>query len=345
MTHRAVLISGRPQIVKRRWNHAQRSFRRYRRQIRVAFETNLRHLRTFQHSGIRRSMSRVAGAASFKSHRAMLERERTALIAMAVQASRLVRPEYLRHHRLHAAVRIVAIDAAHGALGHFMMKRLLELRRDAQVTGLALLIDRFFLAHHQFFMASAVNAVAGGAGNQILGVTALQPSDMRRLIQVASQANPIGGSGSQLPWIPDIGGRCRLCVFRPWTVAGFARPARESPLLVGPVGHVMRRFRESLGDVFMAQRARFRSHVGRRRLGCWRRSWRRSVLPHSPRRQREKQNQVNIAHEPAQPVGCLLASGIPYSSLPAPWYSPGSGMPRPCPYGTRSMPKRPPARG
>jgi hypothetical protein len=50
-----------------------------------------------QHPRIRRAMRLVTRLAAFKAHRSMLERERTALVAMAFEASRLVGREALQH--------------------------------------------------------------------------------------------------------------------------------------------------------------------------------------------------------------------------------------------------------
>jgi hypothetical protein len=60
----------------------------------------------------------------------MFESKWTAFIAMAIQASRLIRAERLRHRGLHAAMRIVTIDATHRALGQLVVKGLLKLSRD-----------------------------------------------------------------------------------------------------------------------------------------------------------------------------------------------------------------------
>jgi hypothetical protein len=57
----------------------------------------------------------------------MFERERTALIAVTFEATRLVPGEALKHYWTDTAVRIVAIHAAHIAFGKLVMKRPLEL--------------------------------------------------------------------------------------------------------------------------------------------------------------------------------------------------------------------------
>jgi hypothetical protein len=75
-------------------------------------------------------MRLVTRLAAFKAHGSMFERERSTLIAMARETSRVVRRETLEHRGPDAAVRIVAIHAGHGAFGKFVMKRALELGQD-----------------------------------------------------------------------------------------------------------------------------------------------------------------------------------------------------------------------
>src|SRR5277367_5014914 len=91
----------------------------------------------------------MAGGAAFEPYRSVLECERPALVAVAIQASRLVRREGLGHPRTHAAVRIVAIDAAHRALGQLVMIGPLKLSPHVEMATRAQLIDRRRLAYHQ----------------------------------------------------------------------------------------------------------------------------------------------------------------------------------------------------
>ena len=71
-------------------------------------------------------------------------------------------PNDLRHRRTHAAVRIVAIDTAHGAFGQLVVIRLLELRPHIRVATGALFVDRCrACATDQAMAAVGVNLVAG----------------------------------------------------------------------------------------------------------------------------------------------------------------------------------------
>ena len=223
----------------------------------MALQAYLLDLRTVQLARIGGAVRRVACLTSLEPHRPMLEGEWTAFIAMAVEASRLIRAERLRHRRLHAAMRIVAIDAAHRAFRHLVMKRLLELRGDGQMATLALSIDRFGLAHHQLLM----DLMAIGASHHVLGMAALQTAGVRRLVQMAGEAEFIGPSGGKLSRIPDVRGRGGLGVFRPRSVTGLAGPPFPALLLISAIDQMMRSFCECLGGIFMTHAACFRSHV------------------------------------------------------------------------------------
>ena len=88
----------------------------------------------------------VADRTTFKAHGVVLERERPTLVAMAIQAPRLVGGKGLRHRGTRGAVRVVAIDATHRAFGQPVVIRPLKLRPDIQVAARTQLIDRSRLA-------------------------------------------------------------------------------------------------------------------------------------------------------------------------------------------------------
>jgi hypothetical protein len=105
----------------------------------------------------------MATRAALKANRSVLEGKRTPLVAVTVQAPRLVCPEALRHCRADATVWIVAIDATHPTLGQPMMKWLLEFCPNSKVTTRALLVYRGNLARHQPFRTIGVDFVTRGA--------------------------------------------------------------------------------------------------------------------------------------------------------------------------------------
>lgn len=202
---RAVLKARRTQIVER-WRHHSDNRARivYARQIRVAFQANQADLLPNQHARVGRTMRLMTGAATLKPHGRVFKRKGPAFIPVAVEASRVVGAERLQHGRADTAVRIVTIDTGHGAFGQFVMIRLLELRPHIQVATRALLVDRGSLADHQVMSPIRMNLMTGRAGNLVLHVTALQASDVRRLVQVASEADLVGGTCSEFAGIADI---------------------------------------------------------------------------------------------------------------------------------------------
>ena len=129
MAHCAVLKHRGTQIVKRR-RHDARNFRWRRGENRVTLQAYETDVGARQHPGIRRAMRLVTRLAAFKAHRSVFEGERSALVAMARETSRLVGRKTLEHRGPDAAVRIVAIHAAHSAFEKFVMKRPLELGPD-----------------------------------------------------------------------------------------------------------------------------------------------------------------------------------------------------------------------
>src|SRR3954464_9150237 len=78
VAYRAVLITRRAHIVEGGRHHTGASILRYTRKVRVTLETNQPHLMVGEQARIGRAMRLMAGCASFKSHRGMLERERPA---------------------------------------------------------------------------------------------------------------------------------------------------------------------------------------------------------------------------------------------------------------------------
>jgi len=173
MAHRAVLVTRRAQVVKRRRDDADGSRLIYAGQIGVALQAHDANFLAHQQPRIGRAVWLVAGYATFEAHRSVLERERSALIAVAVQASRLVRGEGLRHRWADTAVRIVTVDAAHRTFRKLMMIGPLKLGPDVGVAARALFIDRSRLAVHESVGSIRVNFVTGRAGDLIFRVTTL----------------------------------------------------------------------------------------------------------------------------------------------------------------------------
>jgi hypothetical protein len=175
-------------------------------QIGMTLQADLLHHWPRQHPWIGRTVRFMASGTAFKADRCVFKGERTALVSMALEAAWLIGRETLRHCGPYASVRVVAIDAGHCAFHHPVMKRFLKLRRDGSVADGALLVDRRRLARNHTQGAVSVHFVARGAGDLVLGMAVLQTPHMRRLAEVASQANLVGGAGRERPGIANIPG-------------------------------------------------------------------------------------------------------------------------------------------
>src|SRR5271169_4514862 len=92
MAERAVLEARVAQIVKCRTHRTYSAVggRGWRRQIRVALQADKAHFRPGQHPRVRRSVRLMARGAAFQPDRRMLKRKRPRLVAVALEAPRLV---------------------------------------------------------------------------------------------------------------------------------------------------------------------------------------------------------------------------------------------------------------
>jgi len=100
-------------------------------------------------------------------------------------------------------MRIVAIDARHGSFRQTVLIRPLEF---APLGGVALatqLVGGDNLAPDQR-LRRLVHAVAGGAGDGASRVRALNPADMRRLVEVTLQANLVNLRRWRFTRIDDV---------------------------------------------------------------------------------------------------------------------------------------------
>jgi hypothetical protein len=201
----AVPESRRSQVVKSRRHNTHSGARFYRyRQIGMALETNQPHFLPDQHPRIGRPVRLVTGRATFESYRSVFEGKRTALVAVAAEATSFIGREDLHHAGPEASVGIVAIYAGHGAFRQPVLVRLLKLAPDIGMTAGALSVDRGSFTCDQAERPVGMNLVAGRARNLILGVAALQTAHVRRLIQVTGQADSVRSHSCQLRGITDI---------------------------------------------------------------------------------------------------------------------------------------------
>ncbi len=233
----------------------------------MALQAYKAHVGARQHARIGRAMRLMTRLAAFKAQRRMFEGERPPLVAVTFEAPRIVGCEGLQHRGADAAVRIVAIHAAHVAFGKLVMEGPLELGPLVQVAARAQLVDRVGLPQHQ--RLALVHFVAGGAGNLVVGVAAFETPYLRGLIQMAGEADFVGRRGRQFRWILDIVGRGSFGVRLAGTVTGLALAAHPSLLGVDRQG-VMRVLGQPVIDVLVADLAGVRSRVTRRKSlgGC-----------------------------------------------------------------------------
>jgi len=142
----------------------------------------------------------------------VLEREWPPFVAVTSEAAGVIASKRTGRSGADGPVWIVAIDAAHRVLRQPMMRGFLELHPDVCVTTRALLVDRGRLSCHHSSRAVGMNLVAGRARDLILGVARLQPPDMRRLIEMAREADLVGGGRGKLRRIANISCRNRFGV-------------------------------------------------------------------------------------------------------------------------------------
>ena len=88
----------------------------------VARQAELIYRTVFQQTRIRRSVRRVACRAAFRLHRSVFEGERSLLVGVALDTSRIGSSRKPGLLGLESTVRIVTIRAAHRAFQNFVME-------------------------------------------------------------------------------------------------------------------------------------------------------------------------------------------------------------------------------
>ena len=77
----------------------------------MALQADKIHCLPRQHTRVLRAVQVVAGRTAFKAHGSVFERERTALVSVAIEAARLIGSENLCPRTRERSVRIVTIHA------------------------------------------------------------------------------------------------------------------------------------------------------------------------------------------------------------------------------------------
>jgi hypothetical protein len=178
----------------------------------------------------------------------------------------------------------------------------------------ALLIDRNCFPHHQALALRLVHAVTTQATDPASGMSALYPSDVRRLIQMAGKTAPIGPRSTEFRGVTYIVGGSRLRVLARRAMTGFARLCcSPSPLI--HIHDGVRIFLKRNINILVTRLAGFRPDVFRGRLlrthgGC----------SHSPGEKCD--GRPNTAHGLCRPRMFDPVHDKPRSSLQENSYSP-----------------------
>ena len=151
-------------------------------------------------------------------------------------------------------MRIVAIDAGHGAFRQPVLVGPLETGPDVGVALGALRVDVGRFARHQAVRSVLVNRVARGATHLVFGMTAINASDMGGLVQMAGEAELVGFGGLEFGRVADVGGGHRFGVFAAGSMARFAGFGLPAALLIG-FHDLVRVLLKGVEDIFVASLA------------------------------------------------------------------------------------------
>ena len=203
----------------------------------------------------------MATLATFLAHGSMLEGERSALVAMALEAAGLVCVRHPLQAGFEAAVRIMAVGAGHRIFGNPVFEGLRKGRFDVDVAALALGVDVGRFAVDQSARTMRVDRVARRAGDGVAGVAGFEAACRGWLIAMTSETCAVDRGQRKLQGIPDVGSRERLDMLAAGSVTGFAGFAFEA-VLVAAFHGLMRAFRHCLSDIFMARPTGLGADIG-----------------------------------------------------------------------------------
>ena len=199
----------------------------------MAFLADEPYLGAGERHGVCRAVYLVTGLAALSFHRSVLKNKRSALIAMALVTAWLVGVGRLHRTLQQRPVRVMAIDARHRAFRQLVAERPLEVSPYLGMAAGALCIDFAWLARDQTVRTLFMNRVTAYTTDLVLGVAAVDATDVSRLIKVTLEAGAVGFGRLELGWIANIRRRHGLGVLAPWSVAGFAGLLGKSAFLVG----------------------------------------------------------------------------------------------------------------
>jgi hypothetical protein len=228
----------------------------------VALQTHQTHLVTDQHAWISRTVRLMTRHAALEANGGVLENEGTALIAVALEARRLVAEGNAHGLRHGARMGIVAVGTGHRAFGKAMLVGLLKRRPDREMARGALRVNVRRFLKEQRPPARAVNGVALKAPHGVLGMAGQDASHVRRIVPVAALAGKVPLGWFQLGGLLDIFDVRAFCVFCPSTVAGLARHGLPATRMICFDG-VVWRLSKSRVNLFVTELTGIRADVSR----------------------------------------------------------------------------------
>ena len=152
----------------------------------MALQAHLTYLMTDQHARISGAVRLMTGHAAFEANGCVLENKWTALIAVALEAGRLVAERDAHGLRQVARMRVVAVGAGHRAFGKTMLVGLLKRCPDRSVAVGALRVDVGRPLQEQRPPTRAVNGVTLKAPHGVLGMACQDAAHVRSTVPVAA---------------------------------------------------------------------------------------------------------------------------------------------------------------
>ena len=207
----AVLIDGRPQIMKLKWDRITLGGPAKAWGAVVTFQTHGEYDRAAQQPGVGRSMGIMTNFAAFHANWRMLIDKRSTLFHVALEAGLLVALHLFDHGGprgcapggCERSMRVVAIAAGHDTFVHAMLEGHGELGANIGVALVAQL--RLHFRQQKFRSGGRVDRVAAGAHNIVLGVGRSADVGAGECLGVAAQAVVLDLLGLELGEGDDAG--------------------------------------------------------------------------------------------------------------------------------------------
>lgn len=208
-------------------------------------------------------MRLVARGATLQLHGSVRECEWPTEIAVALEASRLIRIYRLEGASQNAAVRVMAIHAGHGSFRKAVM---IDPLKTGPNGGMALCAERVdFLVGPRDQTGGAMDRVACEATHLVSDMAALDAPDLGGLIQMTLETNLVRRGRLEPGGISNVGGAGGFGVAAGRAVAGFAGVSDGVVLRIG-LRQIMRIVFEGVEEILVTGLANFRADILRRFL-------------------------------------------------------------------------------